>query len=78
MITRLRATRAENEKLARARQPTRSIPKYAYSSLSDPSTEIRLLQLLPGKAEDLILVQIDHARLIDRENPTEFCLSQKC
>jgi hypothetical protein len=76
MVTRLRA-RAESEKPARTRPPTRSIPKYTYSSLSNPSTEIRLLQLLPGTNEDPILVQIDHARLIDRESPTESSLSER-
>lgn len=77
MLTRLRATKAETEKLIRARRPTRSIPKYTYSSLSDPSTEIRLLKLLPGFKQDPILVQIDHACLIDRESLTESPPSQR-
>lgn len=77
MVTRLRATKAENEKSSKTRQPTRSIPRYTYSSLSDPSTEIRLLKLLPGNDHDPILVQIDHASLVDRERPTEAPVSQK-
>lgn len=46
MVTRRRATKAENDNSPRARQPTRSIPRYAYSSLSDPSTEIRTEDLM--------------------------------
>lgn len=77
MATRARAIKIENEKPAMARPPTRSVPRYTYSSLSDPSTEIRLIKLLPGINSEPIIVQIDHAQLIDRERPNESSLSQK-
>ncbi|KAG8164356.1 hypothetical protein KVR01_006274 [Diaporthe batatas] len=62
---------------ARASFSECSIEKYTYTSLSDPSTEIRLLDILPGAKEDPIIVQIDHARLADCGSPTKLDLSQK-
>lgn len=73
--TQLRHSRAE---LTTPRPtPTRSLPEFTYLPLSEPSTDIRLLTLLPGIHHDPIDVQINHARLSDREDLSENRFSQE-
>ncbi|POS79977.1 hypothetical protein DHEL01_v201619 [Diaporthe helianthi] len=69
MESRMSASEAGSERPAGVLLSEREIDKYKYTSLSDPSTEIRLLNILPGFNNDAIVVQIDPARLIDSESP---------
>lgn len=73
----MKALEVGSEKPARALLSQRSIAAYTYTSLSNPSNDIRLLRLFPGVNEDPIIAQIDHARLIDRGSLTQPYLSQK-
>lgn len=73
----MRAIKVGREKPVEAPLSERSIEKYTYASLSDTSTEIRLLNIHPGAKDDPIIVQIDHVRLTDSGSPTKHGLSHK-
>jgi hypothetical protein len=73
MATVGRASNASSVAMPASQLPIPPKPQYTFSSLANPSTDIRLVTILPGESADDICVRIDDARLIvpaQHESPT--------